>query len=1129
MFTHLHLHTDYSLLDGVLRISDLVTKVKESGMTSCAITDHGSMYGAFKFYQEMTKNGLKPIIGCEIYIAPRTRHDKEYGIDNKYFHQTLIAKNLKGYQNLMKIVSIGHMEGFYYKPRVDIETLEKYSEGIIALSGCLQGVVAKPLNAANYKEALENARRYSEIFKDNFFIEIQRNGIDDQEKINPDLIKIAKELKLPLVATCDAHFLNKKDAEVQEVLWCIADGKTLEDPTRRTLHSKEFYVKTPEEMQELFKDLPEALENTQVITNMVEEYSISFGRVEPEYLDLPKGKNAAEYLKELAYEGAEKIYGKITDDLKKRIDYELSVINEKKYNDYFLVVYMIVNFCRENDIVVSMRGSGTGSVVAYSLGITSIDPIKWELYFERFLNPERKSSPDFDIDLEDRQRDKVMDFIISKYGEENVKQIITFSKLQTRQAIRDVGRVLGIDLAITDKLSKMVEILFGKSRSIDYMIENNPEFAELINSSDELKRLAEIVRKVAGLARGVSKHACGVIISPQPVVEYVPIQKDAHNEGLGITQYEFMQLEDVGLLKFDLLGLKNLNVIGNALKKVEATTQKKIDLIRLNWDDEKTLKLIQKVETVGVFQMEGEGMKRTIRMISPKDIEEICYVIAAYRPGPMSLIPDYADIKKGKKKPEYILPELEPILSLTNGIITYQEQVIRIAVDIAGYTMGEADGLRKAMGKKIREAMDAEKPKFIEGAIKKGFEEKKVIALWQHLEKFADYGFNKAHSAMYATVAFWTAYLKAHYPLQFMAALLESDLENFDRVVLDIEESSRLGFKVLPPAVNESDYYFSIEGDDSIRFGMGAIKNVGKDVVKEIVAERKENGRFESLEDFIARMFPRKLHPKVVEYLVMSGTMDEFGDRDAQLLVISELFEKYKKQKQIQDLGQMDMFGNIQQPLAVESNPLTIASEGTPTHKKLQWEKELLGIYFSSHPLDNLQEFLTGKNVTTIKDAKEKKNRELVILGVLISSVKRITTKKGERMAFLTVEDKTGTIDVIVFPRTYEEIKDEFQPNKATLIAGKINIREEEKSIVLERMQYIDESKHSDSFQGVTFKINGNHSGEELDHLKKFIKENPGEVPVKILMKNEDGLKTVLLKHKIAINPQVKELLEKFS
>lgn len=1130
MFTHLHTHTEYSLLDGVTRIKDLVGKVKDSGMKSCALTDHGSLYGAYKFHTEMKANDLKPIIGCEINVAPRGRDQKEHGIDNKYFHLTLLAMNKEGYRNLVKMVSIGHMEGYYYKPRVDIETLEKYNKGIIAMSACLSGVLSKPLQEGKYKQAKQAGEKYKEIFKDRFFIEIMRNGIELQEKVNIDLLKISKELDIPVVATVDSHFLNREDAEVQEVLWAIADGKTIHDESRRRLPTNEFYVKTPEEMKELFKDLPEALENTQKIDSMIEDYEMSYGRIEPQYQYLPKGKDSREYLKDLAYEGVEKKYGKFDKALKERTDYELSVIDEKGYNDYFLIVWQIVDFCRKNGIVVSMRGSGTGSIVAYGIDITSIDPLAWGLYFERFLNPERKSAPDFDIDLEDSRRHEVIKYVQDEFGEESVRQIITFSKLQTRQAIRDVSRVLGIDLGIADQLSKMVEIVFGKAKPIDHMIEVNQEFADIINANDENKRMADIVRKVSGLARGVSTHACGVLITPDPVTEYVAVQRDAHGEGIGIAQFEFEELEDVGLMKFDFLGLRNLGIVGTTLKKVKASKGIDIDLMKIDYEDKDTFGVINRLETVGVFQMESDGMKKTIKEIKPESVEELCYLVAAYRPGPMQFIPEYVAVKRGEQEAHYLFPDLEPILSITNGVVTYQEQVIRIAVDIGGYTMGAADILRKAMGKKKMDVMEKEQPVFIKGGIANGYNEKNLKALWELLVKFANYGFNKAHSAMYATVAYWTAYLKAHYPLEFMASLLEGDMGNFERTTLDLEECTRLGFTVLPPSINKSTNYFSIEGEGTIRFGMGAIKNVGKDIIKYIVEEREEDGDFKHLDDFVYRMLAGKLQPRAVEYLIMAGALDEFGDRNALIQILPNVFDKYKKQRTREDLGQMDIFSMSNGDSKVETEKTEIVvEEPTPVHQILEWEKELLGLYFSSHPLDDLQEFFEAKKVIPIKGLQEKKNRQLVILGVLITNIKRITTKKGDRMAFLSVEDKSGTIDVIIFPRTYEEIKDTFEANKPILIAGRVNVRDEEKSIILEKAMHVDPSKFSSNFKGIIYKISPAHTDKQIMKLKKFIKDNPGGTTVKVIMNSGMELKSMILEQGIEMNKDALELQQKFS
>ena len=1131
MFTHLHLHTEYSLLDATIRLPQLIQKLQDSGMNACAITDHGSMYGALKFKNGMKEAGLKPILGCEIYIAPRRMDQKDFGIDNKYFHLVLLAKNQIGYRNLVKIVSIAHMEGFYYRPRIDIETLSKYTEGLIALSACLAGPISTPLLEGNYNKAFDIAKSYSELFKDNFYIEIQRNGMEEQEIVNDGLIKISKELKLPLVATCDSHYLNKEDADIQEILWCINDGKLWDDPQRRRMPTNEFYVKTSEEMEKLFSDLPEAIENTERIVKDIEDFDITFSRVEPHFLDLPDGETSESYLKKLTFEGAKLKYGKVSKELKERINYELEIINSKMYNDYFLVVRDFVLFCKKNSIVVGMRGSGCGSVVAYCVDITSIEPVGWELYFERFLNPERDSPPDFDIDIADQRRDELIKYTIDKYGIENVKQIGTFSKLQTRQAIKDVGRVLGIELSTTDKLAKMVEILFGKSRDIDYMIEHNPEFNEIIESSETTKRLADIVRKVSGICRGVSTHACGMIVTPDPVVNYCPIQRDAHGGGIGMTQFEMSDIEYVGLMKFDFLGLRNLNVIGEAVTKIKVNKGVDIDLQKLDPNDKETFEVIQSGHTVGVFQMESEGMRRSIKELKPHSQEDICYLLAAYRPGPMQYISEYVAVKNGKQEPDYIFAELEPVLSITYGVITYQEQVMKIAQVVAGYTLGAADLLRRAMGKKKMEIMDKEKPKFLEGAKKNGFDVKETERLWNKLIQFANYGFNKAHSASYATIAYWTAYLKAHYPLEFMAALLEGDLDNFDRVIKDLNECERLGIEVLPPTINKSKFYFSIEGDSAIRFGLGGIKNIGSDIVRSIVDERKENGIYKNLDDFVNRMYRRGIQKRVIEYLIMSGAMDEFGERNSLLTVLPSIFEKEKRSSSSRSIGQIDIFSLGENSLDMGSDIKATelpSIEKTPKYQILQWEKDLLGIYFSSHPLDNLQTFFESKRVKPIKDALEMKNNQLVILGVMVNKVRKITTKKGEVMAFLSIEDKSGTNDVIVFPRVYQEIKEQLQDGKPILIAARISVKNDEKSLIMEKGQYIDETKYGDDFEGITFRIREKHTEDEIKELKEYISSSKGETPVRIIVNTGSESKSVLLEKRIEMNSETKSWLRRF-
>ena len=1128
MFTHLHLHTEYSLLDATTRIPELITKLQENGMTSCAITDHGNMYGVFKFQDAMKKAGLKPIIGCEVYISPRDMHMKEYGVDNNYNHLILLAKNFTGYKNLMKIVSIAHMEGFYYRPRIDFETLSKYTDGIISLSACLMGPVASEILLNNYEGAKKKAKQYAEIFKDNFYIEIQRNGMEEQDFANERLVQIAKELNLPIVATCDSHYLNKEDAEIQEILWCISDGYTMDDPKRRRMPTNEFYVKTPVEMEKLFSDIPEAVENTQKISDMIEEYDITFERVEAPYLDLPKGKTSQEYFKELTYEGLKRKYKKVDKELMDRVNYELDIIHQKGYDDYFLIVRDFIKFCKDNDIVVGIRGSGCGSVVAYAIDITDIEPIKWELYFERFLNPERPSPPDFDIDIADKRRDEVIQYTVNKYGEDNVKQIGTFSKLQTRQAIRDVARVIGIDLQTANNLSKMVEIVFGKSKSLDYMIEHNPEFAEIINSSEETKHLAEIVRKVSGLCRGVSTHACGILITPKPVVEYCPIQRDAHGQGMGMTQYEMFDIEPLGLMKYDFLGLRNLNVIGACLKKIKRDRNEDVDLSRIDYNDKATYDTIKSGHTIGIFQMESEGMKRTVKAIKPDNLEDICYILAAYRPGPMQYISEYIAVKEGKQKPDYIFPELEPVLSVTNGVITYQEQVMKIAQVVAGYSLGRADNLRRAMGKKKLEVMEAEKPAFIEGAVKNGFDKKLVEKLWDKLVLFANYGFNKAHSASYATTAYRTAYLKTHYPLQYMAALLEGDLEKFDRVIIDLKECERLGIQVLPPDINLSGFYFQTENDNTIRFGLGGIKNLGHDIVKNIVSERETNGKFQHLDDFVHRTFD-KVNKKAVEYLIMSGAMDSFGNRFNLLQTLPLVYEKEKNSEKVKNIGQFDFFSLDQSKTENISMTPLVESKDADRNLMLQWERELLGMYFSSYPLDSLKEFFESKGVISISEALEnKKSGEDVILGVMVTKLRKITTKKGEIMAFLTIEDKTGSTDAIIFPRVYTELKESLKENIPMLILGRINERGGEKSIVVQKAKYVDERKHSSKFDGVTFKITIGHTEDEVSALKQFIQKSIGDTAVKIVV--DDGITSnaVILNKTILVDEECQKWLRVF-
>jgi len=1147
-FSHLHLHTEFSLLDGVLRIPQLLESLKDRGATSCALTDHGNMYATYKFWKGMRKEGMKPILGCEVYLAPRSRDKKEAGIDNKYYHLVLLAKNQQGYKNLMKVVSVGYMEGFYYKPRVDLETLEKYKEGLICLSACLSGPLSKEIEKGMEKKAAEYADKLAEIYKGNFYIEIDRNykiGEETDQKIkveqvNKKLLELAKEKGLPIVATNDVHYMNKEDAMIQEVLWAIADGKTVDDPTRRK-QEWDLSFRTEDEMIDVYKDLPEAISNTQVIADQIEEYTIEWERIEPTYLDLPKDETPNEHLRRLVEENALIKYGKMTKEIQDRIDYELGIISDKGYSNYFLVVYDFVNYCNSNNIMVGARGSAVGTVVGYCLGIASIDPLKWGLIFERFLNPGRNSPPDVDLDISDKRREEVIRYAQDKYGPDQVRLIIAFSKLQTRAAIRDVSRFLKIDLEIADRLSKMVEVVFGKTKPIEYMIENNEEFAEIINSSPELQRMSKIVQQIAGLARGVTTHACGVVVAPAPVDDFVPVQTDSRNnggEGVGMSQFEMQDLENVGLLKLDFLGLRNLNILGNALHKIKKHKGIDLDLDKIDTHDSNIYEMLQNGHTVGVFQMESEGMKKTVKLIKPEDPEEICYILAAYRPGPMEFIPEYVAVKRGEKEPTYLLPELEGILGVTNGVITYQEQVMKIANDIGGYTLSEADILRKAMGKKKMDIMEIEKPKFIAGGVKRGHDEEALKALWELLLKFANYGFNKSHAAAYAMISYNTAYLKYYYPMEFMAALLEGDLDDFDRVVTDLQECDRLGIEVLPPSINKSDLYFSVEeeGGSIIRFGLAAIKNVGKNVVKKIEEERKKNGEFKNIDDFVYRTI-EGVQKRATEYMILAGAFDEFGDRNAMVAALEKLYPRYKESKKSANLGQIDLFGggssngeNAEPSIHIDiPSPLPDVEE-MPTFEKLSNEKELLGLYVSSHPLDDLQEFFQNKGAISIAEVLEKPaGRKILITAAIAVSMKRHTTKKGDTMAFMQVEDKFTTMDVVVFPSTYERLKNELEANKPMLLAGKINQRDNgDKSFVLEKAKTVDPTKFGSNFDGITFNIRKHHTQEDITKLKQHIVRNGGNKNVRILITEAGSTKIVSLDQKISMDDETKEFMKMF-
>ncbi len=1138
-FAHLHLHTEYSLLDGLNKIKPLVAKVKELGMTSCAITDHGVMYGIYEFWSECKAAGIKPIIGCEIYLAERTRFDRVPQIDNARYHLTLIAKNQEGYRNLIKMCSLGHVEGFYYKPRVDKELLKKYGKGIIALSGCLSSPINRNLAQGNEPKAQE----WLDFIKscvDELYIEVQRNGVKDSEDLVPKQVALAKKNDLKVVATCDVHYLEKQDWKIQEIAWCIRDGMKLADTNRMRAWSQEFYVKGPEEMYELFKDMPEVVTNSQAIADSVEEYDITFVRVQPKYLKVPKGQTAKELLRELSLIGAKHRYGELTEELQKRLDYELEVIHDKGYDDYFLVVYDYIKWAEDNDIIVGPgRGSGAGSMVAYSLGITKLDPIRWNLLFERFLNPQRPSPPDFDIDFQDNRRDELFEYMEKTYGKKNTSFIGTFGRLKTRAAIRDVARVMGIDLSIADKLSKMVTIKFGKVHTMDMMVEENAEFKELINASTELQELMSYVKKLENVSRHMSTHACGFLVTPTEITDYVPVQRETKGGEKIITQIEGYPLEPMGLMKFDFLGLSNLTIIKNTLNILKKAKNIDIDINDLPLEDKKTFQLFQKGDTVGVFQFESSGMRKYLKDLKPTELEDLIFMNAAYRPGPMQFIPSYIERKYGREEVVYPHEDLKPILGYTYGYAIYQEQVIEIAVKVAGYSLGEADILRRAMGKKKHEVMMAEKEKFVAGCMNKGYTKALGEEIFTYLEPFADYGFNRSHSACYSMIAYQTAYLKANYPVEFMAGLMETDLGNADKITRDVEEAAEMSIKVLPPDINKSMVNFHIE-DRNIRFGLAAIKNVGTKIVEHIVEERELSGEFTDLDDLIERVGTDKLSKKSLEFLIMSGALDQFGPRKGLLFIMEPIFERVSRYQDQLSGGQTGLFQSAD--TVVEKTITRVPDVEVETDaEKVAWEKDLLGTFFSTHPLKQYNSVLIGSGITTIRQIKEKAattepetdkygraTGPKVKVLALITKIKQIYTKNGNKpMGFISLEDTDDRIEAVAFNGVYTSSKDLFIPNTPLIFTGMVSNRNGEVSLLIDEVAPAELKPYKSA--GITIDISLVQDQTKLAQLKNILLQNPGESKVTIYYSSKDGTGKRSIVRTVELKGEVIQILNQFA
>ncbi len=1057
-FVHLHNHTEYSLLDGLSKIPELVKRCVDLGMKSVAISDHGVMHGIVPFYLACKDAGIKPILGCETYIAQRSHLDKQPRIDSDQYHLLLLAENDKGYKNLMKLVTIAHLEGFYYKPRIDMEVLKKHKEGLICLTACLEGEVPSLFRHDEDEKAEKKAQELFEIFgPDRFYLELQKHPqIADQEKVNKKMVALSRKIGLPLVATNDNHYVYAEDAEAQEALLCVQTKTTLNDPNRKLsmIGSPDFYVKTPEEMQGLFIEYPEAIQNTIKIAEMCNVEIPMTQWILPQFT-VPEGETPESYLKKLTYERLPQRFSAVTSEIKERIDYELDVICKRKFATYFLIVQDFVNWAKQQGIRVGPgRGSAPGSLVSYVLRITSIDPLLHKLPFERFLNPERPSPPDIDLDFADIRRDEVIAYVTKKYGDDKVAQIITFGTMEARQAVRDVGRVMGLPYTEPDKIAKSIP--FGMNLST--ALETVPELKAFYQEA-KYKRLINLARKLEGVSRNASTHAAGVVIADKELTNYTPLQREVAGERV-VTQYDMYSLDlnvagegrAIGLLKMDFLGLRNLTILEKALEFVKQLKGIDVDLSGLSLNQPDVYKMISSGETTGVFQLESSGMRRLARNLKPSKFSDLSAMIALFRPGPMAWIDDFAQAKQNPAKIRYPHPDLKPVLAETYGVALYQEQCLQIASIFAGYSVGEADILRRAIGKKKKEVMDKEKHKFIARAVKKEYSREIAEKIFALIEKFAGYGFNKSHSTSYAMIAYQTAWVKVNYPLEFMSAVLTAESgagsgpARDEKVAQAVEECRRMGINILPPDINKSEIGFSNElvGANAIRFGLSAIKNVGTAAIDSILSQRID-GEFKSLGDFCARVDLSKVNRKTLESLIKAGAMDQFGKRAALLSALPKIMDESHREKKRVDTGQTTLFGDFGGITAnvTHTDDLPDIDEFSQ-NELLNFEKEFLGFYLSEHPLNSLMPLFRDEASSPISDIKESAPSHSVTAAGIITQVRKITTKRNQEMAFAIVEDKTGKIEVVVFPKVFEQTKGLWVKDRPILISGRVERRERE-------------------------------------------------------------------------------------
>jgi DNA polymerase-3 subunit alpha len=1164
-FVHLHTHSHYSLLDGLQKVPEMVERTKKLGMNALAITDHGTLSGAIEFYKTAKDNNIKPIIGMEAYVAPRAYTDKSTKLDGNPFHLILLAMDKQGYQNLMYLASIASVDGFYYRPRIDRDLLKKYNHGLIALSGCLSGEVGNALRN-NQVQAAENAAKwYKDLFKDRYYLEVQdhEHNWDLQKTVNDQVLKIGQKLDIPVVVTADAHYVSHDDQDAHEVLLCVQTGSQLSDEKRMSLKNLDLFLTDPADIASRWRKHPEVLNNTLKVAGRC-NLTLEFGQILIPRFSTPTKTSEELYLEQLAYQGIAWRYGAVSidnaaklskkdienvveKDHLKRLNYELSVINKMGFAGYFLIFWDFVNWGKKRGIIFGPgRGSAAGSLVSYSLNITDLDPLKYDLLFERFLNPDRISMPDIDIDIQDDRRDEVIEYVVKKYGADKVAHIVTFGKMAARNAIRDTARVLGVPYADADRLAKMVPPpVQGRHIPLLTSIKQDRELKKEYEQNERSRQVIDLATRLEGTIRSHGVHAAGVVIAPEDIRKYSPLE--LAQKGVIATQYSMYPVEEIGLLKMDFLGLSNLTVIKNALSIIYRVYKKEIDLPKVSLDDEKTFSLLSRGDTTGVFQLESSGMKRYLKELKPNQFEDIIAMNALYRPGPMAEIPRYI---KGKKNPlaiDYPHPSLVPILQSTYGVMVYQEQIISLLQLIAGYSRGQADLVRKAIGKKKRDIMKAEEPKFIEGCLKQGLTINQAQDLWNLIQPFADYSFPKAHAACYALIAYWTAYLKANFPSAFMAALLTSDFENTDRIAIEIAECRKMGIEVLPPDVNESFVEFGVVRETgAIRFGLAAIKNVGISAVEAILKAR-EAGLFSSLEDFAKRVSPAYVNRKAWESLIKAGALDSLEDRNTLLHNLDKILSYTAKLHKDNLSGQANLFassGFAANNLAIQ---LLAAEEALTQQQQLKWERDLLGLFLSANPLDAYLEYLQ-RHTVAISSINMSMVNKSVVLGGIISNLRKITTKNGMQMAFVEIQDISKSFELIVFPKVYELTKDIWEIDTVIKVKGKINQRDENEELKLlvdeAKIIEIDEQQSGQmieegfagkqasrddsatSYSKLTIKLRDTADMDLLAQLRELLAQHPGNGEVYVIIgEDQDKLTEIKLPFNVNVNEELRRSL----